>query len=737
MKKPIQRLNFKFNPKLLFAITTGMLTLSSTSSAVDVSINGSNNLSLTGNVVYNYQTNPRSLGFQVDAPFLCTSIFNSGSPTILNVNDPNGASVSTNNDGILSTIYDLSNNQIKIVTDNSIQCASESGMHRETIYNHSFESFENDLEITILDEFGSPLANDIAFTNGQTFNYQYVIKNNSNVSLIADVVEFYRIDASIPFFQGVSGDEWICSENTSFAGSNTSCGDTLPGNGEDNVNLKNARIDAGEELIVDVSRIANVPANMIGVGIELLAAVFTTVSSDSDTENNIIFEVFNTTDNVAPEITTFFNQNINEDSSSSVLNFSVSDSETPSNALVVTASSSNQFMLPSSSLILGGVGSNRTLQIVPPANINTVLLPLSVTVSVNDGSTITDTNFNLTINPVNDKPTFNLDFIPDHLAGSTGLFVEKSFIKRLDTGGASDENNQAIINSSVVFQSGTSGIFVQGGEPQLTNNGVLSYFLSGAGGTAVFDVILQDNGGTSNGGENTSDPVSFSITVLNTLPEISPMNNISLDEDDVSSLLPFTISDAETSANALVMTAISSDNNIIDTNDIQFSGTGENRFVQLTPNSNQNTVVDGDVTITLIVDDGSNTSESSFDMTINPINDAPSFSLQGDITPWAEGTTGLRQHPNHAENISMGPTSDEDISQTVDTFNVNITGDAIFAQFGEPVLDTSGSLAYVLNGTSGVATVEVSLSDDGGTANSGVDTSGSQFFTITVLDPIP
>jgi hypothetical protein len=49
-----------------------------------------------------------------------------------------------------------------------------------------------------------------------------------------------------------------------------------------------------------------------------------------------------------------------------------------------------------------------------------------------------------------------------------------------------------------------------------------------------------------------------------------------------------------------------------------------------------------------------------------------------------------------------------------------------------PAIDSTGTLTYTPAGTAGIAHITITLSDDGGIANGGVDTSGSQAFTITV-----
>ena len=59
------------------------------------------------------------------------------------------------------------------------------------------------------------------------------------------------------------------------------------------------------------------------------------------------------------------------------------------------------------------------------------------------------------------------------------------------------------------------------------------------------------------------------------------------------------------------------------------------------------------------------------------------------------------------------------------------TNNGLFSS--QPSIDASGALTYTpAANANGSATVTVVLSDDGGTANGGVDTAPSQTFTITI-----
>lgn len=270
----------------------GLMLCIGNTNALEVSINGSENLVLAGDIVFDYELNPHTIGFQVDSPFLCTSIDTSSEQLLLEVNDANNIPISTDDDGVLSVVYDFQNSLVKITTDNSVQCASKNGVNREILNSHGFELAKNDLQISLLDENGSPFAETVIVTNQQIFNYQYVVENNGNIALATDVGEFYKVDLLNPYFSGVPGDDWACAVVDAGNGSTSTCGDF--GNGDFLVQLKNAILEPGEQLVISVSRLVELPNVNTGTSIELLATVFTTVMTDTIITNNYIFKLFST-----------------------------------------------------------------------------------------------------------------------------------------------------------------------------------------------------------------------------------------------------------------------------------------------------------------------------------------------------------------------------------------------------------------------------------------------------------
>src|SRR5262249_21260912 len=117
---------------------------------------------------------------------------------------------------------------------------------------------------------------------------------------------------------------------------------------------------------------------------------------------------------------------------------------------------------------------------------------------------------------------------------------------------------------------------------------------------------------------------------------------------------------------------------------------------------------------------------ASVNVTVAPVNDAPSFSKGADQA--GTGVVGPRSVANWATSISAGPSNET--GQALN-FIVSNNNNALFST--QPAVAPDGTLSYTpAANVAGSATITVSLHDSGGTASGGVDTSAPQTFTITV-----
>jgi hypothetical protein len=127
-----------------------------------------------------------------------------------------------------------------------------------------------------------------------------------------------------------------------------------------------------------------------------------------------------------------------------------------------------------------------------------------------------------------------------------------------------------------------------------------------------------------------------------------------------------------------------------------------------------------------VTDGFGNIAYATVNVTVNPVNQAPSFTAGSDET--VNENSGQQVVSSWATNISAGPPDES--NQTL-TFHVSNDNNALFSV--QPTIDASGNLTYApAPEATGTANVSVSLQDNGGTANGGQDTSATQTFTITI-----
>ncbi|MBX3744105.1 MAG: hypothetical protein KF833_02245 [Verrucomicrobiae bacterium] len=112
---------------------------------------------------------------------------------------------------------------------------------------------------------------------------------------------------------------------------------------------------------------------------------------------------------------------------------------------------------------------------------------------------------------------------------------------------------------------------------------------------------------------------TYHFAVASSPPTIQSVPNQTTPEE-VPKTVFFTVSDLQTPAGSLVVTATSSNPSIVAAGDMQLGGSGANRSITLSPRPNAT----GTTSITLTVRDGESlTASTSFNLTVNNVNDAP------------------------------------------------------------------------------------------------------------------
>jgi hypothetical protein len=255
-----------------------------------------------------------------------------------------------------------------------------------------------------------------------------------------------------------------------------------------------------------------------------------------------------------------------------------------------------------------------------------------------------------------------------------------------------------------------------------------------ANGTATLSVVLGDDGGTANGGNDTSAPQSFSLTIIavNDAPSFTAVDPPAVNEGSGAHSVPnwasFDPGPADEAGQAVA--------------EYQVGAIGNPGLFAVAPGVAPDGTLSytvapgasGSSTFSVAVRDdggvangGDDLSASQvFTLTVNAVNSAPSFVGGGDVSSAEDGG---------AQSFAAWATAITDGDPEPQALTFNVTGNSNPGLFSAaPAVDaTSGTLSYTsAANASGSATITLTLSDDGGTANGGSDTSAPYSFTITV-----
>ncbi|HEX8199475.1 MAG TPA: Ig-like domain-containing protein, partial [Isosphaeraceae bacterium] len=179
-------------------------------------------------------------------------------------------------------------------------------------------------------------------------------------------------------------------------------------------------------------------------------------------------------------------------------------------ALTVTAVSDNPGLIPNPTVTYTSPNATGTLSFTPAPNASGTAT-ITVTVAdaggtANGGVNLTTRTVTVTVLPVNDAPSFTGG--PDQsVAANSGPRTVPGWATNISAGAG--EAGQTL---TFLVTADNPALFAT--PPAITPDGTLTFTPApGASGTATVTVRLRDNGGTANGGVDTSPPQTFTITV--------------------------------------------------------------------------------------------------------------------------------------------------------------------------------------------------------------------------------
>ena len=302
----------------------------------------------------------------------------------------------------------------------------------------------------------------------------------------------------------------------------------------------------------------------------------------------------------------------NEDESISVT-FDINDTETTNDALMLQYTSSNQTLLPDARISLSGMGnltSSRTLTLNPAANKNGTT---TITLRLSDGQLVSTYTFTLTVSAVNDAPVAVSDTI--NYTEDTSVVIDMDNLVSNDTD--IEITGEEVGAGTLAFVSYSD---LSEGTLTLLDDAAHTYTftpLANSNHNVTFKYTIVDGGGLTATGT-----VTLKCNAVNDAPSIVMTDGYptDTDEDTPSGAISFTISDVETAAASLIVTAGCDDEDLIQDGGLAITRNSDGTCsLIVTPNADQH----GSCNIEITVSDGNLTATQTIPFTINSIEDIP------------------------------------------------------------------------------------------------------------------
>jgi Big-like domain-containing protein len=463
-----------------------------------------------------------------------------------------------------------------------------------------------------------------------------------------------------------------------------------------------------------------------------------TANGGQDTSSpDVTFTIDVTGINDAPSFTPGGNVTVNEDSGAysaawawaTAISAGPNESQTLTFVIVNNSNPGLFSVAPAIDATTGNLSFTPTAMTAGSATITVHLMDNGGTVNGGQDTSSPDVTFTIDVTGINDAPSFtpggNVTVNEDSGAYSAAWATAIS-------AGPPDEAGQTL--TFVIVNNSNPGLFSVGPAISGTTGNLSFTPAPNAFGSATIVVHLMDNGGTANGGQDTSSPdVSFTIdvTAVNDAPSFTSGGNVTVNEDSgaYSAAWATAISAGPNESQTLTFVIVNNSNPGLFSVAPAIDATTGN--LSFTPTAN----TAGSATITVHLMDNGGTAgggqdtsspDVTFTIDVTGINDPPSFTPGGNVMVNEDSGP---YSAAWATSISAGPNE----SQTLTFVIVSNSNPGLFSA-APAISGTTGNLSFTSAPDAfGSATIMVHLMDNGGTANGGMDTSSPDVsFTIDV-----
>jgi hypothetical protein len=315
------------------------------------------------------------------------------------------------------------------------------------------------------------------------------------------------------------------------------------------------------------------------------AVITVTVRDAQNTTSTDTFTLTVSDANVPPTMTTIGDRPIPVDGSTGPIPLTIADDHTPADQLTVTVTSSNTTLVPGGGLVLGGSGANRTLSVTPAAQEAGI-----ATITV----TVTDRGLDGVFGNGDDLSTSDAFVVAVHAAPTISAIPDQTIAENNSTGDlyfavldaetaanllsvtGSSSNTTLVPNANIVFggSGGTRTVRITPAAGQI--------------GSATITLTVADRGldGMAGNNDDLTASKSFVLTVngANTPPTIGAIAD-KITAEGVPITVDFTIGDAETAVDSLLLSASSSNTLVVPNEALSFSGQGGTRHLTISPSA--------------------------------------------------------------------------------------------------------------------------------------------------------
>jgi hypothetical protein len=302
-------------------------------------------------------------------------------------------------------------------------------------------------------------------------------------------------------------------------------------------------------------------------------------------------------------------------------------------SLTITASSSNPTLIPNPTVNYTSPNAAGTLTFTPVASVSglsTITVVVTDNGSTTNGGVNSVTNaFLVSVGAVNDPPSLNSlgDLTIGEDAGLQSVNLTGISAGPADEVGQSltitaNSSNPALIpNPTVNYTS-----------PNAT--GTLNFVsATNASGQSTITVVIQDNGGTTNGGVNAvTNSFVVTVTAVNDPPTMSPLGNVTINEGaglQTVTLTGISAGPADESGQTVSISAVSSNPALIPNPTVNYTNPSPTGTLTFTLSSNAL----GQSTITVVLQDNGAMTNGG----VNALTNTFTITVLGVTNLWSQG----------------------------------------------------------------------------------------------------